>query len=445
MDLIRESGVSLRGKLAAGEITAEALVQAYLARIDEVDGEIGAWAHLDPDHALAQARTLDQLRGRGLPLGPLHGLPVAVKDIVDTADLPTENGSALLRGRRPETDATLVSLLRQAGAVVLGKSVTTEFAMYAPGKTANPHHLKHTPGGSSSGSAAAVAAGMAPLAIASQTNGSVIRPASFCGVVGFKPSHGRISRHGVLTLSRPLDTMGVMATTVEDAALLAEVLMAYDSSDRDMRPLPAPGLLDVAREAPPLPPRFAFVKTPVWEQAEDDMTAALSELADHLGADCERVDLPALYDRALPSHRSIMCADLAKNLQPYYERGREGISPQLAALIEEGRSVTAIDYNRALEWREVLYDGLAEIFENFDAILTAPAPGEAPSGLEATGNPAFCTMWTFLGTPAVSLPVFTGSSGLPMGVQLVGPRSEDARLLRSASALLALLRDGGTA
>ena len=445
MDLIRESGVSLRGKLATGEITAEALVQAYLARIDEVDGEIGAWAHLDPDHALAQARTLDQLRGRGLPLGPLHGLPVAVKDIVDTADLPTENGSALLRGRRPETDATLVSLLRQAGAVVLGKSVTTEFAMYAPGKTANPHHLKHTPGGSSSGSAAAVAAGMAPLAIASQTNGSVIRPASFCGVVGFKPSHGRISRHGVLTLSRPLDTMGVMATTVEDAALLAEVLMAYDSSDRDMRPLPAPGLLDVAREAPPLPPRFAFVKTPVWEQAEDDMTAALSELADHLGADCERVDLPALYDRALPSHRSIMCADLAKNLQPYYERGREGISPQLAALIEEGRSVTAIDYNRALEWREVLYDGLAEIFENFDAILTAPAPGEAPSGLEATGNPAFCTMWTFLGTPAVSLPVFTGSSGLPMGVQLVGPRSEDARLLRSASALLALLRDGGTA
>ena len=445
MDLIRESGVSLRGKLAAGEITAEALVQAYLARIDEVDGEIGAWAHLDPDHALAQARTLDQLRGRGLPLGPLHGLPVAVKDIVDTADLPTENGSALLRGRRPETDATLVSLLRQAGAVVLGKSVTTEFAMYAPGKTANPHHLKHTPGGSSSGSAAAVAAGMAPLAIASQTNGSVIRPASFCGVVGFKPSHGRISRHGVLTLSRPLDTMGVMATTVEDAALLAEVLMAYDSSDRDMRPLPAPGLLDVAREAPPLPPRFAFVKTPVWEQAEDDMTAALSELADHLGADCERVDLPALYDRALPSHRSIMCADLAKNLQPYYERGREGISPQLAALIEEGRSVTAIDYNRALEWREVLYDGLAEIFENFDAILTAPAPGEAPSGLQATGNPAFCTMWTFLGTPAVSLPVFTGSSGLPMGVQLVGPRSEDARLLRSASALLALLRDGGTA
>lgn len=445
MDPIRESGVSLRGKLATGEITAEALVQAYLARIDEVDGEIGAWAHLDPDHALAQARTLDQLRGRGLPLGPLHGLPVAVKDIVDTADLPTENGSALLRGRRPETDATLVSLLRQAGAVVLGKSVTTEFAMYAPGKTANPHHLKHTPGGSSSGSAAAVAAGMAPLAIASQTNGSVIRPASFCGVVGFKPSHGRISRHGVLTLSRPLDTMGVMATTVEDAALLAEVLMAYDSSDRDMRPLPAPGLLDVAREAPPLPPRFAFVKTPVWEQAEDDMTAALSELADHLGADCERVDLPALYDRALPSHRSIMCADLAKNLQPYYERGREGISPQLAALIEEGRSVTAIDYNRALEWREVLYDGLAEIFENFDAILTAPAPGEAPSGLEATGNPAFCTMWTFLGTPAVSLPVFTGSSGLPMGVQLVGPRSEDARLLRSASALLALLRDGGTA
>ncbi len=445
MDLIRESALSLRAKLAAGEITAEALVQACLARIADIDGEIGAWAHLEPEHALTQARTLDRLRATGLPLGPLHGLPVAVKDIVDTADLPTENGSGLLRGRQPEADATLVSLLRQAGAVILGKSVTTEFAMYAPGKTANPHNPKHTPGGSSSGSAAAVAAGMAPLGIASQTNGSVIRPASFCGVVGFKPSHGRISRYGVLSLSGPLDTMGVMARTVEDAALLAEVLMAYDSRDRDMRPLPAPRLLEVAQEPPPLAPRFAFVKTPVWDQAEDDMSAALSELAEHLGADCEGVDLPALYDRALPSHRAVMCADLAKNLQGYYERGKDGISPQLTALIEEGRSVTAVDYNRALEWREVLYDGLSEIFEDFDAILTAPAPGEAPAGLEATGNPAFCTMWTFLGTPAVSLPVFTGSSGLPMGVQLVGPRSEDARLLRSAAALLARLRDDGGA
>ncbi len=217
--------------------------------------------------------------------------------------------------------------------------------------------------------------------------------------------------------------------------------MAYDRRDRDMRPFPAPRLLEIAQEAPPLPPRFAFVKTPVWNQAEDDMKAALSELAEHLGADCESVDLPALYDHALPNHRNIMCADLAKNLRPYYERGKDGISPQLAALIEEGRSVTAVDYNRALDWREVLYDGLAEIFEDFDAILTAPAPGEAPAGLEATGNPAFCSMWTFLGTPAISLPVFAGPSGLPMGVQLVGPRQDDARLLRSAAALQARLRN----
>ncbi len=443
MDLVGESAVNLRAELAAGQITAEALVQAYLGRIAKVDDEIGAWIHLEPEHALTQARTLDQLRGSGLPLGPLHGLPVAVKDIVDTADLPTENGSTLLRGRQPEADATLVSLLRQAGAVILGKSVTTEFAMYAPGKTANPHNPKHTPGGSSSGSAAAVAAGMAPLGIASQTNGSVIRPASFCGVVGFKPSHGRISRQGVLCLSPPLDTMGVMARTVEDAALLAEVLMAYDAGDRDMQHLPAPRLLEVAREAPPLPPRFAFVKTPVWDQVEDDMKAALSELAEHLGADCETVDLPGLYDHALPNHRRVMCADLAKNLGAYYERGKDGISPQLTALIEEGQSVTAVDYNRALDWREVLYDGLAEIFEDFDAILTAPAPGEAPAGLEATGNPALCTMWTFLGTPAISLPVFSGSNGLPMGVQLVGPRKDDARLLRSAAALQARLRNEG--
>ncbi len=430
------SAIELRDRLARGELTAEALVGGCLDRIAEVDGEIQAWAHLDGGHALAQARTLDELRGRGLPIGPLHGLPVAVKDIVDTADLPTENGSVLDRGRQPQRDATLVSLLRQADAVILGKTVTTEFAMYAPGKTANPHNPAHTPGGSSSGSAAAVASGMAPLAIGSQTNGSVVRPAAFCGVVGFKPTHGRISRSGVLGLSRALDTMGVMAGSVEDAALLAEVLIAYDASDPDMRPLPRLRLLEIAREEPPLPPRFAFVKTPVWDQAEEAMKAALAELAEVLGEDCEVVELPPIYERAIAEHRAVMCADLAKNLQAHYEAGKDRISEALRSLIEEGRKVTAVDYNRALEWREVLNDGLDEIFENFDAILTAPAPGEAPAGLEATGNPVFCTLWTFLGTPALSLPLFKGEKGLPMGAQLIGPRGDDARLLRSAAALV---------
>ena len=443
MDVIGNSALGLRDKLAAGETTAEAVVQAFLERIDEIDSAVQAWAHLDPGFALAQARMLDELRGRGLPLGPLHGLPVAVKDIIDTAQLPTENGSILERGRQPEADAALVGLLKQAGAVILGKTVTTEFAMYAPGKTANPHNPAHTPGGSSSGSAAAVAARMAPLAIGSQTNGSVIRPAAFCGIVGYKPSHGRISRHGVLALSAPLDTMGVMANSVEDAALLAESLIAYDPRDRDMRPLPRPRLLELAQEEPPLPPRFAFVRTPVWNQAGEDMKEALSELAEVLGADCEAVDLPPLYDRAIANHRAIMCADLAKNLQAYYERGEDQLSPALRGLIEEGRKVTAVDYNRALEWREVLNDGLERIFEDFDAILTAPAPGEAPAGLEATGDPVFCTMWTFLGTPAVTLPLFTGSGGLPMGAQLIGARGDDARLLRSARALTARLAEAG--
>ena len=443
MDVIGNGALGLRDKLAAGETTAEAVVQAFLERIDEIDSAVQAWAHLDPGFALAQARMLDELRGRGLPLGPLHGLPVAVKDIVDTAQLPTENGSVLERGRQPEADAALVGLLKQAGAVILGKTVTTEFAMYAPGKTANPHNPAHTPGGSSSGSAAAVAARMAPLAIGSQTNGSVIRPAAFCGIVGYKPSHGRISRHGVLALSAPLDTMGVMANSVEDAALLAESLIAYDPRDRDMRPLPRPRLLELAQEEPPLPPRFAFVKTPVWNQAGEDMKEALQELAEILGADCEAVDLPPLYDRAIANHRAVMCADLAKNLQAHYERGEEQLSPALRGLIEEGRKVTAVDYNRALEWREVLNDGLERIFEDFDAILTAPAPGEAPAGLEATGDPVFCTMWTFLGTPAVTLPLFTGSGGLPMGAQLIGARGDDARLLRSARALRVRLAEAG--
>ena len=219
-----------------GAISSEQLVEACLARVREADSEIQAWAFLDPNYALAQARAADELRLSGKPIGPLHGVPVAIKDIFDTADMPTEYGSALYAGNTPVRDAMVVSLLRAAGAVILGKTVTTEFATYAPGKTRNPHNPDHTPGGSSSGSAAAVAAGMTPLALGSQTNGSTIRPASFCGVLGFKPTHGLISRHGVLVLSRTLDHVGLFARTVEDIALLAEQLVGYDERDPDTRP-----------------------------------------------------------------------------------------------------------------------------------------------------------------------------------------------------------------
>jgi Asp-tRNA(Asn)/Glu-tRNA(Gln) amidotransferase A subunit family amidase len=426
--------------IRAGKLTAEQYVTACLERIREVDEGIQAWAFLDPNHALEQARAADARRRLGRPLGPLHGLPVGVKDIVDTADMPTENGTVLHAGRRPTRDATIVSLLRQAGAVIVGKTVTTELAVYHPGKTRNPHNPEHTPGGSSSGSAAAVAAGMVPVAIGTQTNGSVIRPASFCGVYGYKPSHGLISRHGVLAQSRPLDTVGVMAANLEDLALLAEPLMAYDPADPAMRSRARPDLARVLAEDPPVPPKLAFVRSPVWEHAEEDTRAGFAELIGVLGERVDELALPAVFDDAIEQHRRIMEADLAKSFAAEYQRGAEQLSARLREMIARGRQVPAVDYNLAVDGVARLNAALAEIFLHYDAIVTPAAPGAAPRGLEATGSPIFCTIWTLCGVPAVTLPLLSAANGLPIGVQLVGQQGDDARLLRTARWLVAAAR-----
>src|SRR5438477_2924074 len=261
-----------------GVVGSAELVQACLARVRETDAQVQAWAFLDPDHALAQARAADELRLSGQPVGPLHGVPVGIKDIIDTADMPTENGSVLCAGRTPSRDASVVAMLRGAGAVVRGKTVTTEFAVRAPGKTRNPHNPAHTPGGSSSGSAAAVAAGMVPLALGSQTTGSVIRPAAYCGVYAIKPTHGLIPRSGMFQLSRSLDHVGLFARTLADLALGLEQVAGYDEGDPDSRPRPRVPYRTIAAEEPPLPPLFAFVKTPRWSQVAPDAQAAFGEL-----------------------------------------------------------------------------------------------------------------------------------------------------------------------
>jgi Asp-tRNA(Asn)/Glu-tRNA(Gln) amidotransferase A subunit family amidase len=436
----RLGAVAAARQIREGKISAEELTRACLARIEAREPEVQAWAFLDPEHALRQARAADEWRKRGRPLGPLHGLPVGVKDIIDTADMPTENGTVLHAGRRPRQDATLVSLLRAAGAVILGKTVTTELAVYAPNKTRNPHNLEHTPGGSSSGSAAAVADGMVPLAIGTQTNGSVIRPASFCGVYGFKPSHGLIPRTGVLVQSPPLDTVGVMAANLQDLALLAEPLMAFDAKDSASRPCARPNLLDSLSEAPPVPPKLAFVRSPVWDQAEEDAKAGFAELVEALADQVEDVELPSAFQDAIELHRSVMEADLAKSFAREYERGRDRLSARLREMIERGQEIRAVDYNRAVQRIAALNAALAEVFGTYDAILTPAAPGEAPKGLGSTGSPIFCTIWTFCGTPAVTLPLLTGASGLPIGVQLVGEKGDDARLLRTARWLIETVR-----
>ena len=429
--------------LREGRVSAEAFVGVCLARIRAEEARIQAWVGIDETHALAQARQLDRLRRSGQATGPLHGLPVGVKDIIDTADLPTENGTVLHAGRRPDRDAAVVERLRSAGAIILGKTVTTELATYAPGKTRNPVNPEHTPGGSSSGSAAAVAAHMVPVAIGTQTNGSVIRPAAYCGVYGYKPTFGLVSRHGILQQSRALDQVGFFARTVEDLAIIAEPLIGYDERDPDTRPLATPRLRAVALQEPPLPPVFAFTKTPNWDQAEECTRLALEGVAQALGTQARPCSVPAILRDAWQWHTTIMEADIARNFSALFERGRDRLSESLRGQIERGRRVSAVAYNEAVDRIGATRAALEEIFDGCDAVLTAACAGPAPHGLASTGSPAFCTLWTFAGMPAVTLPLLRAENGMPMGIQLVGRRGDDARLLRTARWLAGWARELG--
>jgi Asp-tRNA(Asn)/Glu-tRNA(Gln) amidotransferase A subunit family amidase len=427
-----------------GLLNSEELVEACLERIRQVEPTVQAWAFLDEEHALAQARAADEHKRTAQPIGPLHGVPVGIKDIIDTTDMPTENGTALHKGRMPREDAALVTMLKAAGAVILGKTVTTECAYFHPGKTRNPWNPEHTPGGSSSGSAAAIAASMVPLAVGSQTNGSVIRPAAFCGVYGFKPTHGLIPRTGVLSLSRTLDTMGVFARTLEDVALIAESLAGYHEGDPDTRPRARVPFGDTVREEPPIPPMIGLVKTPHWDKATEETKQGFAELVEALGAQVEEVELGPSASAAWEWQKTIMEADMAASFEREWEKGRDKLSQPLRALIERGREVKAVDYQRATRGARLVTDSLEELFtERYDALLTPAAPGSAPKGLGSTGNPVFCTLWTLCGMPAVSLPLLQDAQGLPIGVQLVGRRNFDARLLRTARWLAGRIESQG--
>lgn len=430
--LLALGAVELRDRIAGGALKAEALAQACLDRIAARDGEVQAWAWLDGEHVLAQARARDAYRRTGRPIGPLHGLPVALKDIIDTARIPTANGAEIDAGRMPDRDAAVVERIKAAGGIILGKTVTTELAFLHPGKTRNPSDPGHTPGGSSSGSAAAVAAGMAPLAVGTQTGGSVIRPAAFCGVVGFKPSFGAIPRTGILTQSPSLDTVGALARTVEDAALLADALFGHDAQDRATAPAPHPRLLDTARARVPVPPTFAFVRTPFWNQADAETQAALRELTGLLGAQCFEAPLPDAFAEAAAIRERINFAEMAACYHGYARRGADHLSEVLRAALAAGERTSARDYIASLDWPDLLNAGLGAIFDRCDAILTPAAPGPAPAGLESTGSAIFNGLWTLCRTPCITLPLLQAESGLPIGVQLVGRRGEDARLLRTA-------------
>ena len=404
-------------EIAAGQLRAEALMTACLERIAAREPEIGAWQYLDPEAALEAARRCDA----SAPSGPLHGIPIAVKDLIDTADMPTGYGSAIYARHRPGADAACVALARAAGAIVMGKTVTTEFACFTPGKTANPRNPAHTPGGSSSGSAAAVADRMAPLAFGTQTAGSVIRPAAFCGVVGYKPSFGTIPRAGVKMLCDSLDTVGTMARNVADAAFFAGVVAGR------------PELRDIA--PPEAPPRFGFYRTPMWDEAEPEAAAALDHARaalERAGARVEEIAVPEQHRRLTEAQQSTMGFELVRGLA--YERLQHSaeLSPPLAQLLDAGLAVGAPEYDAAIAETAMSRARLDGFFGSCDAMLTPAAPGEAPRGLGHTGNPVFNRMWTLLGVPCVTMPAVWSESGLPTGIQLVGRIGDDARLMAAA-------------
>jgi Asp-tRNA(Asn)/Glu-tRNA(Gln) amidotransferase A subunit family amidase len=433
-DLTVLSAFEAAAQIARGRLSAEDYTRACLDRIAALEPKVHAFIHLDPDYALEQARVLDQRQVRGHVTGPLHGIPVAIKDVFDTFDFPTECGSPLMKGRRPARDAAAVARLRGAGAVIVGKTVTTEFAYFHPGATRNPHDPSRTPGGSSSGSAAAVAAQMVPLAIGTQTNGSVIRPAAFCGVVGVKPSHGLNSRHGCLLLSRTLDHVGVFARSLTDAALILGILAGFDANDPDSSP-GAPPDFEKAVEAEPKPRRLAFVRTQVWDKADLEARNALEDLARRVGA--ETVDLDGSFAGAWDDHRVVMATDMAQRFGEIVSGGRQSdSSEQLRELLAEGAAIPALRYLAARDNRARYRAGLGRILTDYDAILTPAVPGVAPKG-EATGNPAFNSLWSLTGLPTLTLPLLQGEGGMPLGVQLVCAPGDDAKLMRVARWLLA--------
>ncbi len=442
MSLHFKSATEATADIRAGEYSSEDLVRDCLNRIDATDAAIKAWVHLDPDQALAQARSLDEMRQQGKPLGSLHGVPVGIKDIYDTADMPTAYGSPIYKDRQPAADATTVAKLRQAGAVIMGKTVTAEFAFVTPGETTNPHDPDHTPGGSSSGSAAAVAAGHVPLALGSQTNGSVIRPASFCGIVGLKPSRGMISRHGVLRTSETLDQIGGFARTLEDIALLTDALTGYDAADEATYARPKPNFSEGSREEAPVEPSLAWLELPYYERLTDDARSGFAELREALGDLVEEVAYPDSLGDVIDHHQVIHEYEVRRNLADAYEKAPDQISPQLMEKIEHGGSYTEEQYTGALEAVADTGAYFAEFFNDYDAVLTPAASGEAPEGLGWTGDPIFCTIWTFCGLPSLSLPLLQGENDLPVGVQLVSGLEEDARLCRTARWLMEHISDG---
>ena len=433
MPLSNLTAVNIVQSLKKGEFTCEELVTNYIDHINKYEKNVEAWEFFDETLILKQAKKLDQDHQLGKVHGDLHGVPVGIKDIFDTGDMPTTDGTEAHKENLSWNDCTVVSKLKQAGAIIMGKTVTAELAYYSPGKTKNPHDPTRTPGGSSSGSAAAVASHMVPLAVGSQTNGSIIRPASFCGVVGYKPTKGLISRHLVLQVSRALDQIGVFSNTIEDAALISEQLFGYDKQDPDTSLNPKPKLSVASKQKPPMEPLFAYIKLPFMNELDDNTKEVFKELKDKLKGRVDEIELPEGFNGIPSWHKIIMESDMARSFSIEYTKTKDKLSDTIIETIERGQKYTAVEYNDALSKIDVANSYFNQFFYDYDAILTPSAVGEAPKGLASTGNPIFSTIWTYCGMPCISLPLLSGRNGFPIGVQLVSSLFDDERLFRNAS------------
>jgi Asp-tRNA(Asn)/Glu-tRNA(Gln) amidotransferase A subunit family amidase len=432
--ILDQSACSLVDRMRRGELSAVGTMRAFLDRIAALEPKLRAFAYLDPDAALAAAERVDQTRAAGIAPGPLHGLPVAVKDIIDTADMPTEFGAELFAGRRPHRDAVIVHRLRAAGAVIIGKTVTSQYALFVPGPTKNPHDAAHTPGGSSSGSAAAVAAKLAPVALGTQTNGSIIRPASYCGVVGFKPSLGVLPRTGVLRQATLIDHPGVMARSVSDAALVVDAIAGEDPHDSLSRN-PTASMLEAALGDGPVP-RLANTLGPFETRAQPATREAFAALIAKLPLRVDAIKLGPEFAAAEATLRDLMCAGVAESLGPDIDNANATVPELVMQLVRAGRALSGADVMAAWTRRDRLRASLIDRISDYDAVLTFAASGPAPLAPEGTGDPIFATLWTLIGAPAYSLPLMTGANGLPVGVQAIGAPGRDRELTRAAAWLM---------
>ena len=420
-------------KIKDAQISSVELCQIYIDRINKFEKDIKAWAHFDKKLLLEKAAEADEHRRLGKPLGPLHGIPVAVKDIVGTLDMPTECGTVIRKGKSYSQNAEIIELLISAGAIVMGKTATAELAYLGPAKTTNPHDYSRTPGGSSSGSAASVASFMAPLSVGSQTGGSIIRPASYCGVVGYKPTYGLISRNGVLKTSEKLDHVGVFGRSVEDVALLAKTLIKKDKFDTASVHYSAENMLNETKKGPLFEPKFIFYKTDYWKLVEKKSRESFEYFIKSFKKNIEVFDTPSYFKDIHKYHQIIYDTDLANNFSLYFKKYKKKLSKIMQDAIIRGNKHSAKDYAEAVDFMKRSYESYEEVFEDYHGVLSPSSPGVAPKSLKTTGTAEFNKVWSYLGTPCISLPLLQGENDLPLGVQLVGAKYDDQRFLGVAN------------